>query len=164
MRPTRVRRVPLTIVCARCGVSVDIISATRKYCNSCASIVRYENRKRYHATPVGHAALLEGQIRYRLKNPDKVAKWAAVHYCNRRKTSLADFPSVFSDYHRLKWPCASCKSPYEVINGRRPPLDHIIPLCLGGTNDMSNLQPLCEECHNEKTVQDLRLFANKKAA
>ena len=30
-------------------------------------------------------------------------------------------------------------------------IDHIIPLANGGTNDYSNLQPLCIECHLKKT-------------
>ena len=29
--------------------------------------------------------------------------------------------------------------------------DHISPLCLGGTNDSSNLRALCHECHSAET-------------
>ena len=31
-------------------------------------------------------------------------------------------------------------------------VDHITPLAQGGTNEMSNLQGLCETCHNKKTA------------
>lgn len=43
--------------------------------------------------------------------------------------------------------CAAC--------GERRPLsvDHIVPLSLGGTSDISNLQPLCEECNSLKGHQ-----------
>ncbi len=34
-------------------------------------------------------------------------------------------------------------------------LDHIIPLHKGGTNEESNLQGLCGDCHAEKTRIDL---------
>ena len=31
-------------------------------------------------------------------------------------------------------------------------VDHIVPKSRGGTDDMSNLQAICEECHKEKTT------------
>lgn len=34
-------------------------------------------------------------------------------------------------------------------------VDHIVPLCKGGTNAMSNLQALCRvPCHQNKTARD----------
>ena len=33
-------------------------------------------------------------------------------------------------------------------------LDHIVPLEEGGTNDESNLQGLCHDCHDEKTERE----------
>lgn len=32
--------------------------------------------------------------------------------------------------------------------------DHIVPLHLGGTNEPSNLQSLCRECHALKTARE----------
>ena len=32
--------------------------------------------------------------------------------------------------------------------------DHIVPLHRGGTNDASNLQSLCKECHASKTASE----------
>jgi hypothetical protein len=34
-------------------------------------------------------------------------------------------------------------------------MDHIEPLFKGGSNDDSNLQMLCVECHRQKTATDL---------
>jgi predicted HNH restriction endonuclease len=49
------------------------------------------------------------------------------------------------------WKCFHCKSildyTYEI--------DHIVPLCKGGTNDINNLQALCRNCHGKKTYNDL---------
>lgn len=44
--------------------------------------------------------------------------------------------------------CASC--------GERAAeeLDHVVPLHRGGSNDASNLQGLCPECHRRKTATD----------
>lgn len=33
-------------------------------------------------------------------------------------------------------------------------VDHIVPKAKGGTDERSNLQPLCEPCHKAKTARD----------
>lgn len=33
---------------------------------------------------------------------------------------------------------------------RDPTVDHVIPLCLGGTNTIENVQVLCEMCNSSK--------------
>lgn len=33
-------------------------------------------------------------------------------------------------------------------------VDHIIPKAKGGTDDPANLQAICKECHDEKTIRD----------
>ncbi len=38
-----------------------------------------------------------------------------------------------------------CGEPAKVV-------DHIIPKTLGGTDEESNLQSICERCHNRKTA------------
>ena len=49
-----------------------------------------------------------------------------------------------------KWKCKSCNelldSTYEI--------DHVKPLYKGGSNDFSNLQALCRNCHGKKTLAD----------
>ena len=51
--------------------------------------------------------------------------------------------------------CVRCKA-----KGRIRPAtewDHIIPLCKGGADHESNLQGLCEDCHKDKTREDMGL-------
>ena len=33
-------------------------------------------------------------------------------------------------------------------------VDHVIPLYKGGTNDLTNLEALCRNCHGKKTFKD----------
>lgn len=40
--------------------------------------------------------------------------------------------------------CVRCNTSH------RRPVDHIIPVIRGGTNEDANLQTLCEECHRAK--------------
>ncbi|MBS7804498.1 HNH endonuclease [Rhizobiales bacterium TNE-4] len=55
--------------------------------------------------------------------------------------------------------CAKCS--LKITPGKRWDLDHVIPLSLGGTNDTTNLQVLCQACHNQKTKSDVS--SNAKA-
>lgn len=33
-------------------------------------------------------------------------------------------------------------------------VDHVLPVALGGDDEVENLQSLCSDCHKRKTVQD----------
>ena len=46
--------------------------------------------------------------------------------------------------------CKVCKNKVGEFH-----VDHIIPHRLGGSNEMENLQLLCNECHKKKTVEDI---------
>jgi 5-methylcytosine-specific restriction protein A len=48
--------------------------------------------------------------------------------------------------------CAICAIKGLVVAARH--VDHVIPLSKGGTNDDSNLMPLCVPCHEAKTARD----------
>ena len=61
---------------------------------------------------------------------------------------------------RQSWACARCAcilpSTYEV--------DHVVALYAGGTNDESNLQALCPNCHRLKTVEEALDVKKREAA
>ena len=58
-------------------------------------------------------------------------------------------------YERDNFQCQSCgkKLTETTLN-----LDHIIPLAKGGSNDISNLQTLCQECNQRKNAKFDRRF------
>ena len=39
-------------------------------------------------------------------------------------------------------------------------IDHIEPLCLGGTDDPENLQVICKTCNNKKSRLENEVFLN----
>lgn len=49
--------------------------------------------------------------------------------------------------------CAGCNC---VWVSSRDQIDHIVPREQGGSNDESNLQPLCKACHDAKTAEEAR--------
>ncbi len=50
------------------------------------------------------------------------------------------------------------------ICGKKPStqVDHIIPICKGGTDERSNLQGTCDDCHDTKTAKDLGIKQKNK--
>ncbi len=65
------------------------------------------------------------------------------------KTPRIPIPQAVREYvfERNNYKCRSCGK-----TNRQTTLtvDHIIPLAKGGSNDMSNLQTLCENCNRRK--------------
>lgn len=57
--------------------------------------------------------------------------------------SEEDWVSILEEF---SYRCVKCGC---VPNGR-PTKDHILPLCMGGSDELSNLQPLCRECNSSK--------------
>jgi uncharacterized phage infection (PIP) family protein YhgE len=49
--------------------------------------------------------------------------------------------------------CNTCNKQLTEYNVN---IDHKIGVQFGGTNDLDNLQALCVECHNEKTIKERR--------
>ena len=49
--------------------------------------------------------------------------------------------------------CVQCQKQGRIKQAEE--LDHIIPLHKGGSNNRSNLMPLCKSCHAAKTAEDM---------
>lgn len=54
------------------------------------------------------------------------------------------------DEHGRK--CHACQCEADLFH-----IDHWVPLMLGGSEDDSNLRPLCEPCHARKTANENRV-------
>lgn len=56
--------------------------------------------------------------------------------------------------------CARCRQSITALTGLD--WDHVIPLELGGADELANLQPLCKTCHVLKTKTDQGTIAQAK--
>jgi 5-methylcytosine-specific restriction endonuclease McrA len=88
----------------------------------------------------------------------------AVEVTERQRLTAAERRKLLE---RQTYVCAACPTKLTLEIEGRVVLgamvdEHIIPLALGGSNDLSNRELLCPHCAKAKTLKDLR--AIRKAA
>lgn len=102
---------------------------------------RAEFRKQHHAEVISYYAA------YRKANKEKLS---AYHYKRQAKLLSAGHHTAEEWIAMLAFyghKCVRCgRSAPEVTITK----DHVIPVTLGGSNDITNLQPLCKSCNSSK--------------
>lgn len=101
-----------------------------------------ECQKKLVSTPDGHECR---QCRFLYPHSSWRANGAHLEHfipsSNRRTIKKHERRIVLErDGHR----CKSCNSKWDLT------IDHIVPLSLGGTNNLENLQTLCQSCNQGK--------------
>lgn len=85
------------------------------------------------------------------------------NYLRRAKLKISEFSYTYPEWQALvnqyDHTCLCC--------GRREPdikltVDHVIPISLGGSNSIDNIQPLCQSCNSKKRAKHID-FRPKKA-
>lgn len=66
-------------------------------------------------------------------------------------------------FHRDRGRCTKCRKDLTglVTLGNAVHYDHIVPLALGGINDITNIQALCSRCNqkkNDRKVETSRVY------
>jgi 5-methylcytosine-specific restriction endonuclease McrA len=90
---------------------------------------------------------------YRLRFPEKIRA-----VTNRRRARKAQ---VEGSHTEAEWEALKAKYSYTCLCcGRREPeivltRDHIIPLDIGGSDWISNIQPLCFSCNSKKNTKTI---------
>lgn len=83
--------------------------------------------------------------KFRKENPDKNQENKRIHrakkYGNGGRHTEAEWQEVL---RRTNNSCARCGSKLQITR------DHIIPISVGGTDNITNIQPLCQSCNSQK--------------
>lgn len=110
---------------------------------------RYREKKNKILTPIEKAIEAARKREYaqrdRSKNPSKYVAYTHKRMALKRKNGGAftreEWGNLCAQYgHR----CLCCGEQKKLT------VDHVIPVSKGGTNDISNLQPLCQSCNTRK--------------
>jgi 5-methylcytosine-specific restriction endonuclease McrA len=117
--------------------------STRKYKETHQEQLKEQNRK-YRATHRGK--INERFKKYKLAHPEIFA----IHHARRRARKLGcDGSHTAEEWKKLKAAsgnkCLACGRTDVKLTQ-----DHIIPLVLGGSDNISNIQPLCQSCNCKK--------------
>ena len=84
-------------------------------------------------------------LAWRRKNKAKVVQQVLLRRYREQGTLGSHTLEQWSDLkNKYRQRCAKCKKK-EILTR-----DHIIPITKGGSNDISNIQPLCRPCNSKK--------------
>ncbi len=91
--------------------------------------------------------------------PELVPRWRPPRLRVRRTKEQAHYQTAAWRLIRaavlIRDACV-CRSCDRVTIGKAAHIDHVLPLELGGSDALSNLQTLCSKCHGKKTVGEQR--------
>jgi len=155
----------------RCGKCKQVKPVAEFYPNranpdrlggKCKMCERETAKGRYHQNPEPRRAhqryiaslpgFTERQRQYmaewRRKNPTKAAEYTSRRNARKIENGGSFTPEQFTDLcHFYGNVCLCCMKEKDLIP------DHVIPVVKGGSNDISNIQPLCAQCNRRKHVK-----------
>lgn len=101
------------------------------------------------------------KAKYQASDAGRLTGKATVH--RRRARILANGGSFTREefvalVERCGRRCVACATPASAVN-LEP--DHIVPIKLGGSNDIANIQPLCRSCNAKKAANVVNYLATQ---
>lgn len=148
-----------TRICSNCEKEITRrtkLFSKRVFCNQlCYSTFRKEKLPiEEHHRWQGGISNTEAHRRWKAKNPERMAHLKARRYARERKAegshTLEEWNSLKEKYGQK---CVGCREIKPLTK------DHIVPLSVGGTDYITNIQPLCRNCNSRKWKK-LNIYEN----
>ncbi len=98
-------------------------------------------------------SVLKRTRKYQLENIDRVRQWAVIQMSKRRARIAAG-----GTFTLLEWTNLCARYNHRCLCcGRQTKLtpDHVVPISRGGSNTISNIQPLCGPCNSRKFTKTI---------
>lgn len=110
------------------------------------------NQKRRDRRLKNREAVLLKEAKYRKNNHEKIlAKNSTADHKRRAKLKNLDKHFTLREWEDLILKCDfNCQMCFKKFNKRQLEKDHIIPISKNGSNEISNIQPLCKSCNCKK--------------
>lgn len=154
-------------VCQKCGQEYQPTGGHQKWCSACVTEYDPERnaatQRRFYLVHPG-CRREEKAIYYtdhREEQLERVSQWALTpkgrayrqkHNHERRALGILDLGAFYAKCALLQWSCQLCGT---ILTEKTVSIDHIIPVIKGGTNDIDNLQPLCQPCNGRKFTRSM---------
>lgn len=95
--------------------------------------------------------VLENNRKWKKNNPNKIK---AINIARKTKQSKAGGAFTAYEWRELckhyDYRCLGCgkKFPFKKLT-----VDHVLPVSMGGSSNIDNIQPLCQSCNSKKNAQ-----------
>lgn len=129
---------------------------SREWARNNPDSIRAAKQKWYASKP---ERAIQIAVDWQKRNPEK--RRASIRNRQARKRQAEGSHTageITAMLERQKWKCVAC----GVSIKEKRHIDHIIPLILGGTNYISNLQGLCPRCNQSKNGKHPDVWARER--
>jgi len=126
-------------------------AAKRKYMREYSQTDEYkEYMREYRKSAKGKVSFKKSKRKYQQTDKGKVVDSNASH---RRRAIIKNAGSYTAEewndlLARYNYTCLCCGRVDRPLTA-----DHVIPLSLGGSNSIDNIQPLCQRCNSTKGIR-----------